>query len=176
MRVRGILLTIVVVLALLLAVLNWGTLVTPVPLDLLVFRLEWPLGVGLLGAAVVLALLFFLASLFDRAGQLRQLTQIERQRDAAQRALDACREAREEDARGAVSERLDALGATLAQGLEGVRASVREEVTAAEARQGAALEALEARVVRVRDELAADIAQAEDALRRRLDDDGAADA
>jgi uncharacterized integral membrane protein len=171
-RLRGILLTIVVLLALLLAVLNWGTLITPLPLDLLLLRFDWPLGLTLLGVAVVVAVLFFLSALVDRAGQLRQVTQLERQREGLQRSLDACRSELAERGRAATEDRLEALDHRIQEGIEALSNGLRDELAAADERQRERLDALAERVGRVRDELAADIAQSEDSLARRLDGEG----
>lgn len=183
MRLRGILLTVVVVASLLLAVLNMEVLTTPVPLDLALVRTSFPLGLALLIAVMAVAVVFFLAALLDRAEQLRQLTQIERQADALRQRL-ASYELGEGQR---VEERLMAATATLEERLDDVTRGVRERVDAGivelgtdlrarldelEARDVARHDALRERIDVLRNELAADVAQTEDTLLRRLPEAG----
>ncbi|MFO7545320.1 MAG: hypothetical protein R6W77_07465 [Trueperaceae bacterium] len=179
MRLRGILLTIVILAALLLAVLNMETLTTRVPLDLAVVRTTFPLGLALLIAVVVVAVIFFLAALVDRAGQLQQLTHIERQAESLRQKLDAY----EQGEANRVEERLDTAAATLDERLDDVTRSLREQldvgVADLTAKMQQQLETVEARDAErhaelterigvLRNELAADVAQTEDTLLRRL--------
>jgi uncharacterized integral membrane protein len=62
-----------------LAALNWTTLMAPAPLDLVVVQIKAPLGVVLLGVAVVLAALFFLASLRTEIGSLMECRRLHRE-------------------------------------------------------------------------------------------------
>ena len=192
MRSRGILLTIVVLIVLAIAVFNWPALTAVVPLDLIVFTAEVPLGITLLLAMLVLASLFFLGALIDRAAQLRQVTQLERQLGASRTQLEQKRasdlakvearlsaEVRDLAARvdeaatrtAAEPEALEGGAARAAApepGQPGAPASL-EALEALEARLMERLDAVEQRVGLVRNELAADIAQSEDALTRRLE-------
>lgn len=61
--------SVVAVIAL-LAVLNWGTLMMPAPIDLLVMRIEAPLGVVMLALTGVLIGFFLLATLGNQIGSL----------------------------------------------------------------------------------------------------------
>lgn len=192
MRFRGILLTIVVLLVLALAVFNWGVLTTPAPLDLLFVTVEVPLGLTLLLAVLVLASLFFLGALVDRAGQLRQVTQLERQVDALRTRVDENRAAELVHLEERVSADLESLASRFDEAM--AKANVPAERASApaegdadgddagaqalatfEARLLARLDDVERRVGLVRNELAADIAQSEDALMRRFDDPGRAE-
>lgn len=58
-----------------LAVLNWGTLTTPAPIDLVLLRIDGPLGLVLLGLMAVLVGLFLVATL---RGQIRSLLETRR--------------------------------------------------------------------------------------------------
>lgn len=204
MRSRGILLTIVVLIVLAIAVFNWPSLTAVVPLDLIVFTAEVPLGITLLLAMLVLASLFFLGALIDRAAQLRQVTQLERQLAASRTQLEQKRasdlakvEARlSADVRDLAARVDEAAARTAAEsgalergaaragapepGQPGAPASleVLGALGALEARLMERLDAVEQRVGLVRNELAADIAQSEDALTRRLEPrhEGVADA
>ncbi len=200
MRFRGILLTVVVLLAALLAALNFDALVQPVPIHLLVVTWQGPLGLVLLLTLVALAVLFFLAALVDRAGQLRQVTQLDRQLADVRAKLGS----REREAAGRLEGRLDAaiaelkaqVGATketldarigtasvtlesrVAERFQALEGTLHEALTAMETRDKQRIDALHERLVRVRDELAADVAQTEDALTRlarpaEREDDGA---
>ncbi len=195
MRFRGIVLTIVVVVALFVAALDWGELTKPVPVRLLVATPQWPLGLILLVTLVALVVLFFLAALVDRAGQLRQLTRSERQAAALRARLEA--HEKEEASRleglldaavadlrarvGSLSEglerrldsALEAVEKRLTDRIAGLESRVQEALAAMEARDRERLAAVSERIVTLRDELAADIAQAEDALARRMAGDGA---
>jgi uncharacterized integral membrane protein len=188
MRFRGILLTAVVVLAALVAALNWDALTRPVPISLLVATPQGPLALVLLLTIVALAVLFFLAALLDRAAQLRQVTQLDRQLGAVRSKL----EAREREAAGRlegqfdaaladvktqmsalneeVGARVDAASTTLeshlVERLLALEAGLQDAMTGMETRGTERIDALHERVVRVRDELAADVAQSEDALAR----------
>lgn len=189
MRFRGILLTVVVLVAALVAALNWDSLVRPVPISLLVASWQGPLGLALLVASPALAALFFLAALVDRAAQLRQVTQLDRQladvraklgardREASHR-LEGRLDGGLAELKGqlsALKESLDTRVGTAAVTLESrvaerfqlLEQAVREALASKEARDKERGAALLDRVTRVRDELAADIAQAEDALARR---------
>ena len=200
MRFRGILLTVVVLLAAIVAALNWGTLVQDVPISLLVVTWQGPLGLVLLLASVALAVLFFLAALLDRASQLRQVTQLDRQLQAVRSKLGA----REREAADRLEGRLDAAFAELkgqvsalkesldsrigtatvtlenrvAERFEVLDGSLRDALASMEARDKERNDAVLDRVARVRNELAADVAQTEDALARLVrpggsEDDGA---
>lgn len=73
-----------------LAVVNWSTLMAPAPLDLLLVRVQAPLGVVMLGLAAVLAALFFFAYLFNQIGSMLEarklLKEIQRVQDLADKA------------------------------------------------------------------------------------------
>ena len=70
-----------------LIVLNWSTLMTPAPLNLVVAEVRAPLGVVMLGAAGVLVALFFIAYLQNLIGSLletrRLLKEVQRVQDLA---------------------------------------------------------------------------------------------
>lgn len=187
MRFRGILLTIVVLLVLAMAVFNWGVLTKPAPLDLLFVTVEVPLGLTLLLALLVLASLFFLGALVDRASQLRQVTHLERQSDALRTRVDDNRAAELVHLEERVSADLESLASRFDDAMAKATAPAApvpaapteaeadadaanlQALDAFEARLLARLEDVERRVGLVRNELAADIAQSEDALLRRFD-------
>ncbi len=167
MRIKGILFTIVVLLGLLFAVSNWQTITTTLPLNLLFFSVQLPLGLTLLVAAVGLSAIFFAVSLLDRATQLRQITQLERQLDGLRGKLERRRLEEFEALEGIVNQRFDALGEKLDGSMTHFEEVLRDSLAEFELRDKERLAALETRVVLIRDELAADIAEAEDSLKRQ---------
>jgi uncharacterized integral membrane protein len=169
MRARGILLTVLVVLLVAFAAVNWSTLAAPLPVNLLLLRVEVPVGLVLLGVTVGLALVFFAGALFDRAGQLREVRQLEKRLDKARAKLDA----RRLDEIAELRDGLQAWGASLEKRIDervgSAEASLREAIAEVEGREKQRMDEIEQRVLTVRNELAADVGEAEDALRRMLD-------
>ena len=159
----------------LLAVANWSELTTPVEIDVFLFSVNWPLWPFVVGIPVLLGVLYLGAALLDRARQLRQVAALERQLEEARRDLDRGREA----AIDALGDRLEGRIAQLESAVEGAVSgigqrltlrveAVDEHVGRAEDEQRSRLEAVAARVAAVRDELAADVGEAEDTLLRAL--------
>jgi uncharacterized integral membrane protein len=167
-RFKGVLVTVVILVGLLFAVINWQAVFTPLPVNLLLLSVDLPLGVVLLLALAAVSLLYFAISLFDRASQLRQMTQLERQLEGLRAKLDKRRLEEIDTLERAVSERGDALEQQLASSMKELSSAVQKGLTSLEERTEKRLEHLLERVVLVRDELAADIAQTEDLLRREL--------
>ncbi len=166
MRLKGILITVVVLLGILFAVTNWGAIMTTLPINLLFFTLQVPLGLALLSVAVALSVSFFVLSLFDRATQLRRTGQLERQLSALQAKLDRKRLEEIEGLETRLGERLMGLENKLGDESERSRLAQIERLEALGSQQLEQFGRLEERVLLVRNELAADIAEAEDALRR----------
>ncbi len=73
-----------------LAAINWGTLMTPAPIDLLVARIDAPLGLIMLGLIGLLVALFLVATLRSQIGALlenrRLLKEIQRVQSLADEA------------------------------------------------------------------------------------------
>lgn len=168
MRLKGILITVVLLLGLLFAALNWNALTTTLAVNLLLLRLELPLGLVLLLAALGLSLLFFALSLVDRAQHLSQANQLERQVTALQAKLDRKRLEELEALETGLRERLTGLEATVSDSAQRQQAELREQLEALKSQQQAQFGKLEERVLLVRNELAADIAEAEHALRQQV--------
>jgi uncharacterized integral membrane protein len=168
MRARGILLTVLVVLLAVFAAVNWSTLAAPLPVNLLLLRVEVPVGLVLLGVTVGLALVFFAGALFDRAGQLSEVRQLEKSLDKARAKLDA----RRLDEIGELRDALQAWGTSLEKRIDervgAAESSLREAIADVEGRERQRMDEIEQRVLTVRNELAADVGEAEDALRRML--------
>lgn len=168
MRLKGILITLVILLAVVFAAANWSTLSTPLPVNFLLFRAQVPLGFGLLVAAVLLSAAFFLVSLVDRAGQLRQVSALERRLETLRAKLDARRLEEIEQLEKTYVRRCDSLEAQLSSGFGRLEGELRESLASFEMRTKERLGSLQDRVVLVRNELAADIAEAEDTLKRQV--------
>lgn len=186
MRVRIWVTVAVLVPLALLAAANWTRLLEPVEVDLFLLGVRWPLWPVVVGLPLLLTLVYLGAALLDRARTLRQVAALERQLEEARRDLDRGREA----ALDAVAERLEGSIAGLESAVEGAVSglemrladrlrSVDAHLTRVEDEQRQRVEALAARVAAVRDELAADVGAAEDALLRAMrgtDDDVEAEA
>lgn len=71
-----------------LAIMNWHTLVTPAPVELLVARIEAPLGVLMLGLTAVLVGLFFLATLSNQIGSLLETRKLQKEVQRLQSLID----------------------------------------------------------------------------------------
>ena len=169
MRARGILLTVLVLVFVLFAAINWTALTTPVSVDLLLVRLELPLGAVLAGLTIGLAVIFFFGALFDRSAQLTEIRRLEKQLEKARAELDA-RRSREI---GEVKDAVHAWGASLEKRLDervsAAESSLRGALTEVDEREARRFTSLEGRVVTVRNELAADVGEAEDTIKRLLD-------
>lgn len=99
-RFANWLLWIVVLFIVVLASLNWTTLTTPAPIELLVMRIDAPLGVIMLALTGVLIVLSFIATLRNQIGALienkrlnKEIRRLQGQEDqAASREIAALRE------------------------------------------------------------------------------------
>jgi len=168
MRVRGILLTVLVALVALFAVVNWTTLTAPLPVNLLIMRVEVPVGLVLALVTIGLALVFFAGALFDRASQLREIRHLEKQLEKTRARLDA----KQVDEIETVRESLQAWGASLEKRIDervgAAETRIGEILSANDERAAERTQALDQRVSTVRNELAADVGEAEDAILRLL--------
>ena len=166
MRLKGILITLVIIISIVFAIANWQTLTATLPINLLFLQFEFPLGLGLLLTAVLLSVLFFFVSLLDRAGQLRQITNLERQLQNLQGKLEKKRLGEFETLESSFAEQLTGLVTKLAESAEKLEGVTRESLGEFETRSQERFNKLEERVLLVRNELAADVASAQEALQR----------
>jgi len=90
MRAQFILATIVLLLTLILAALNWTALSAPAPINLLVTQVQGPLGLVMLGLGAVMLALFVLQVVSLQASVLlqnrRQSRELTAQRELADKA------------------------------------------------------------------------------------------
>ncbi len=197
MKLRSWIAIVLVVPVLAVAAFNVPALLEPVPVDLVVTTVRAPLWPFVVGVPLVLAAVFLGAALLDRARQLRQVAALERQLEAARGIVERGREQALDGAVRELVGRLDAVEAlvegvgsgmearlsarldALESVVEGVGSGMESRLTtrldALSAQRDAGDEAvserlatLTERVVRVRDEIAADVAEAEDAVLRAL--------
>jgi hypothetical protein len=175
MKFRSWIAIVLLVPVLVVAAFNVPALLEPVPVDLLVTTVRMPLWPFLVGVPLVLAAVFLGAALLDRARQLRQVAALERQLEEARAVVERGREQALDGAVRELTGRLDALEAVVEGVGSGMEARLNTRLEALVARRDAGdealserLSALAERVVRVRDELAADVAEAEDAVLRAL--------
>lgn len=149
MRLKGILITVVVLAGAAFAAVNWQALFAIQSVNLFFTTVELPLGLVLLFSAIGLSLVFFLVSLFDRAVQLRQITQQESIIHQLQQRLDRRR-----------LEEIAELGESVRHNLENMAQQVRDENSRLEVSLREDVSSFETRMRDRMDEL-------DDELRRR---------
>ncbi len=169
---------LVLVLVIAVAALNVSALVTPVDVDLLLATVRLPLWPIVVGVPVLLAVVFLLGGMLDRSRQLRQTAALERQLADARATVDRGREAALDDAVAQLKTELGVLESKLEGVASGVESRLGERLAEFDGRRETRDQGLEnrlaelrERVTRVRDELAADVAEAEDAILRALPSD-----
>ena len=172
MKSKGILVTALIVVTVIFTAFNWGALSTYLPINFLFFQVQLPLGLFLIGAFLLACLLFLMLSLFRRAGQLRHVMHIEKQLTDVQKQLDKRRFDEIVGLENKILNRLDGLETRMSESDSGFRTVVSEHTSHIEAHERAQVERLEERVLLMRNELAADIAQVETSLRKSLPSSG----
>jgi len=160
-RSRGIIVTLVVILLLLFTVINWPSLAVRLPVNLIFFRVQAPLGLILVAFALALSFVFLLVSLFRRAGQLRQISHLVAELERERARLEKKRLAEFEALEARLGERFGALQSSLQNVLA-------EQYGRLEASEQAQVERLEAHVLSIRNDLSSDLAQIETSIRRSL--------
>jgi uncharacterized integral membrane protein len=175
MRIRLGLTLLLLVPLLLLAAINRAALLEPVTVELLVTQAEWPLWPAVVLLPLLLSGIYLLAALFDRARHLRQVVALERQLETARRDLDRGREAALDALAERFEARIEGLEASLEGSVSGMEQRLVTRVDGVDAHVGRveleqreALEGLTARVKVVREQLVADVAEAQDALLRGI--------
>ena len=79
---------LVVAVVVALSILNWETLTIAAPLNLVVLSISAPLGLVLLGVSGVLVVLFFLATLHNQIGSLRETGKLNKEIQRLQAIID----------------------------------------------------------------------------------------
>ena len=133
MKSKGTLVTALIVLTVIFTAFNWGALSTYLPINFLFFQVQLPLGLFLIGAFLLACLLFLLLSLFRRAGQLRDITRMERQLDVMSKKLNKNRSDEIVKLEEAILERLNGLETRLSETDSGSRNVVSEHTSHIEA-------------------------------------------
>lgn len=155
MKALGWIIVTALVLLAFFAVANWSLLIAPATLDFLVFTVQGPLGLIMLGVTIGFAALFAIYALSLRTAALvetrRHTRELQVQRDLADKAE---------------ASRFTALGASLEQEFARIRALIEE--SRAEARQQAlSVEAsLKNALTETANELVAHVGEVDDKLDR----------
>lgn len=168
MRLKGLIITVVVLVALVFSVLNWQSLTAPLPVNLLFVRFETPLALWTMVLVLVISAVFFLISLFERGGQLRQISHLERQLERSQAKLDKKRLEELAGLEQRLNERLNGVEQRVERTSEVTQNRLEEHREALVSGWGEGAGRLEERVLVLRNELAADIHEAEDAIRSEI--------
>lgn len=161
MRSRGIVVTLIVLLLALFTALNWTVLATPLPVNLVFFTVRAPLGLVLILTLVALCFVFLLFSLFRRASQLRQVSNLERALEGERKLSRQKRSAELEALETRLGERFNLLEA-------GLKNVLSDHYGRLEAGEKAQAERMEGHVLNIRRELATDLEQIETSIRRSL--------
>lgn len=168
MRLKGFLITIVIILSLVFAILNWQILTTNLPLNLIFFKTEFPVGLGLLVSGVLLSLIFFIVSLIDRAGELRQISRLERQLEDFRAKLEQKR-----------VQELEKLEETTQKGFNELKSSTLDKMSVMEKESKIMFEgfdnslteklkSMESKILLVRNEVASNVARSEENLKKQV--------
>lgn len=168
MKLRGILITVLVALAGIFAAVNWATLTTTLPVNLLVRRVDAPVGLVLLAILVGVAFTGFLLSLLERADQLREIRTLERRLERTREKLDKQQARDVNDLKDAMRAWGESLEERIDGRVERAEVTIQNAIDRAGEEDGRRFTELESRVTTVRNELAADVGEAEDTLRRML--------
>lgn len=168
MRLKGILITTIVLLSVVFAVANWQALAANLPINFFFFTLQLPIGMILLLTTVALSALFFFISLVDRAGQLNRLNHMERQLENLQKKLEKKRLEELESLEHALAAKLTDLAGQVQSYATKVETLSTKGLTALESQSEARFAHLEERVLLVRNELASELAKTEDSLQKKL--------
>lgn len=118
MRITNLLAWGAVAVVAALAVLNWSTLMAPAPIDLVVAKIQAPLGVVMLGLAGVLAALFFIASLRNQIGSMIENRRLLKEIQRVQALADQAEASRIDGLREYLAGEFNRLDARLEQGQE----------------------------------------------------------
>ena len=166
MGLKGIAITLIAIVSLVFAVVNWNTLIADAPVSLLFETYNLPIGLILLLVVVVLSSLFFIGSLVDRASQLRQITQLERNLERLQTKLSKRQQDEVAELDQHLSTQLENLVGQLSDSAVRLEQTTKASLNEFEAHTLEQFERIEDRVLLVRNELAADIGVLQDSIER----------
>jgi uncharacterized integral membrane protein len=155
MKVFGWILLLALVLLAVFTMANWSLFIAPATLDLLVFSVQGPLGLVLLGVTFVFIALFAIYALSLRAGALVDERRRTRELDAQRTLAD-----------NAEGSRFTALKTELDQQCATLRASIDQARTQVLARSDALEAAMAKSLNETANALFANIAQVDDKLER----------
>jgi uncharacterized integral membrane protein len=158
MKVSNFVLALVLLLLVIFGVLNRHALTFPHTIDLGFSKYQGPIGLILLVAVAGCSVLFVLLNALNDLRQKSEANRLFKQLEQLRATLDSQEESRFKRLNDRFSERFDALESKLGTGRGGSNSPTSP----------ADFSGVYARIDRVRDELAADIGQMEDALMRQL--------
>lgn len=167
MGLKGILITFILIISTIFAVINWNMLIADVPVNFIFFTLDLPIGLTLLLLTVGLSLIFFIVSLIDRAGQLRQITQLEKNLEKLQAKLSKRQQDEVAELDQHLSTQLEVLLGQLSSSAERLEKATSAELHNFEEHTKEQFKRLEERVLLVRNELAADIGMVQDSIKNQ---------
>jgi hypothetical protein len=166
MRGRVFLLVVFVVVGVFIVAFNWNAMMQGVRLDLVATEVTTTVGALLGIVAATLVVIFLLAALLDRAGHLSQLSILERHMEEMRHELAQKRAQDMESLAAELGGRFDGMRASLDGAVARLEDRFDRRIEEAHTDLGERLDAVRDRVVVVRDELAADIAEVEDTILR----------
>lgn len=111
-----------------LAALNWSTLMAPALVNLVVYELQLPLGVVMLGLAGGVAALFFVAYLQQQISSLRETRRLLKEIQRVQDLADKAEASRIENLQQMMAHEFKLLNGRLGASLEARAGSVAEAV------------------------------------------------
>lgn len=97
----------------LLAALNWHTLMMPAPIDLLIMRIDAPLGVVMLALTAIIVAAFFVATLSNQIGSLLETRKLLKEIQRVQGIADQAESSRMEALREMIAGEFRQLKASL---------------------------------------------------------------
>ncbi len=179
MRLKGILITLVILLSLLFALFNWQVLAASVPLTIVVLKanfprfiglktIQFPIGLGLLISGVLLSLIFFMVSLIDRAGQLRQISRLEKQMEKLRGKLEQKRLEELKNLENLATTGFSELKTSTEENISNLAKQSREVVEKLDSNLNEKMKDIESKILLVRNEIAAHVAKTEDNIKKQV--------
>jgi len=179
MRLKGILITLVILLSLIFALFNWQVLAASVPLTIIVFKanfprfiglktVQFPIGLGLLISGVLLSLIFFMVSLIDRAGQLRQISRLEKQMEKLRAKLEQKQLEELKNLEDLATSGFSELKTSTEENINNLGKQSKEVIEKLDSDLNEKIKNIESKILLVRNEIASHVAKTEDNIRKQV--------
>jgi len=123
-RIQAAILVVILLLVIIVSAVNWQLFTEPSVLNLVVRKVEAPLGVVMLGVVGVLTALYLLFTAGTWASALVETRRYARDMQEARRLADEAESSRFTELRGFLGEELEALRAVVQEESQGVREAV----------------------------------------------------